>query len=196
MKLSELKVNEEYAVLPSWTYNGKSARDLDRVRENDVIKATLVSTDKYQYDVSSRYPDTTRFRLADKGERSAGVIVKATDSNGQDFYWTARLADILKEWSLVAPQWEVRKLKEEQERKEREIQEKIEQEFRQKVYAYVERSKETVPNSITDLVGKRCGKVHVSTSGYGMDTQAVAEINLADLETLIELAYQGREAVA
>jgi hypothetical protein len=29
-----------------------------------------------------------------------------------------------------------------------------------------------------------------------MDTQAVAEINLADLETLIELAYQGREAVA
>jgi len=196
VKLSELKVNEEYAVLPSWTYNGKSARDLDRVRENDVIKATLVSTDKYQYDVSSRYQDTTRFRLADKGERSAGVIVKATDSNGQDFYWTARLADILKEWSLVAPQWEVRKLKEEQERKEREIQEKIKQEFRQKVYAYVERSKETVPNCITDLVGKRCGKVHVTTSGYGMDTQAVAEINLADLETLIELAYQGREAVA
>jgi hypothetical protein len=187
VKLSELKVNEEYAVLPSWTYNGKSARDLDRVRENDVIKAKLVS---------SRYQDTTKFRLADKGERSAGVIVKATDSNGQDFYWTARLADILKEWSLVAPQWEVRKLKEEQERKEREIQEKIEQEFRQKVYAYVERSKETVPNCITDLVGKRCGKVHVTTSGYGMDTQAVAEINLADLETLIELAYQGREAVA
>jgi hypothetical protein len=29
-----------------------------------------------------------------------------------------------------------------------------------------------------------------------MGMYAVAEVNLADLETLIELAYQGREAVA
>jgi hypothetical protein len=196
MKLSELKVNEEYAVLPSWTYNGKQARDLDKVRENDVIKATLISTDKYVYDVSSRYQDVTRFRLAQQGDRSVGVIVKATDNNGTEFYWTARLADILKEWSLISPQWEVRKLKEAEERKQREIQEQIEREYKQKVYAYVERSNQTVPASITELVGKRCGHINVTTSGYGMDVRAVAEINLADLETLIELAYQGREAVA
>ncbi len=196
MKLSELQVGNEYAVLPSWTYNGKQARDLDRVRENDVIKATLISTDKYSYDVSSRYNDTTRFRLAIKGERSVGVIVKAVDSNGTEFYWTARLADILQEWSLISPQWEVRKLKEAEERKQRELQEQLEREYRNKVQAYVERSRDTVPVCVTELIGKRCGKVHVTTSGYGMDTQAVVEINLADFETLVELAYQGKEAVA
>lgn len=196
MKLSELTIGTEYAVLPSWTYNGKQARDLTKVRENDVIKATLVSTEKYSYDVSSRYNDTSRFNLAEKGSRSVAVIVKAIDSNNTEFYWTARLADIIQEWAVVSPQWEVRKLKEAQEAKEREAQELIEQEYRKKVYAYVERSKGTIPQSITDLVGKRCGSINVSTSGYGMGMYAVAEVNLADLETLIELAYQGREAVA
>ena len=42
MKLSELTVGTEYAVVPSWTYSNRSARDVDTVRENDVVRATLL----------------------------------------------------------------------------------------------------------------------------------------------------------
>ena len=95
MKLSELQVGNVYAVVPSWTYNSRSARDINNVRENDVMKAELISKDKYDYEPSYRKSSPTEFTKAKDGERSVGVLVKATDNNGQDVYWTTRLADII-----------------------------------------------------------------------------------------------------
>ena len=54
MKLSELEVGKKYAVVPSWTYNNKSARQVDRVRKDDVLEAELISKDKYEYEPSYR----------------------------------------------------------------------------------------------------------------------------------------------
>jgi hypothetical protein len=61
MKLSELTVGTEYAVVPSWTYNNRSARDVDTVRENDVVRATLLELTKYEYEPSNRKDNAGSF---------------------------------------------------------------------------------------------------------------------------------------
>ena len=33
MKLSELNLNDEYAIVPNWTYSSKEARDVNKVKE-------------------------------------------------------------------------------------------------------------------------------------------------------------------
>jgi len=196
MKLSELKVGNVYGIVPSWGYNNSSARKVETVRENDVEKATIISLDKYEYQASQRYQDQTKFVLAKQGDRSVGVIVKAVDKNGNDFYWTARLADIVEEWSKLEPIWaDKNKLEQEQKLIEEAKQAKANA-IKRQAQEYVGRSSVSVPQSVTDLVGKRCGNVTVHTTGYGEDTTAVATLSLADLETLIELAYQGKEQVA
>lgn len=196
MKLSELKVGNVYGIVPSWGYNNSSARNVTTVKRNDVEQATLISISKYEYQPSQRYQDQTKFVLAKQGDRSVGVVVKAVDKNGNDFYWTARLADIVEEWSKLEPIWADRdKLEQEQQLIEEAKQAKAKA-IRRQAEEYVNRSNVSIPKSVTELVGKRCGNVTIHTTGYGEDTTAVATLSLADLETLIELAYDGKEQVA
>lgn len=199
MKLSELKIGTEYAVIPSWTYTSKSARDVNTVRENDVVKAELVSTDKYEYQPSQRYKAIdTNFRKAPQGERSVGVLVKAIDNNNNAIYWTARLADIVAPYANLEPKWNERDAKEKAEAEERKRLEAIREAEQRVIREYVARCSNTIPASINELIGRRTKKVNVTTSGgYGDNKlEAVVEISLEDMETLIELAYQGKEAVA
>ena len=51
MKYSELSAGHEYAVIPSWQYSSRDKKDPNQVRQEDVIKATLVSLTKYEYRV-------------------------------------------------------------------------------------------------------------------------------------------------
>jgi len=87
MKLSELTIGTEYAIVPSWTYNNRSARDVDTVRENDVVRATLLELTKYEYEPSNRKISATDFTKAQAGNRSVGVLVKALDNNGKEIFW-------------------------------------------------------------------------------------------------------------
>lgn len=196
MKLSQLNVGTIYGVVPSWGYNNSSARDVTKCRENDLIKAELISLDKYSYEPSSRYPDPARFKLAPQGDRSVGVLMKATDTNGTDFYWTARLADIVEEWGKLEPVWNARNTEQaERERIENEKREKAEA-FEKKIYAHAQRCEQSVPNAIKDLVGNRVGYVRVSVNGRGESAVAVVTLSLADMETLIETFYDKKEQVA
>jgi hypothetical protein len=190
MKLSEIKLNGEYAIVPSWTYNNKSARDIDTVRENDVVKSTVVSLDKYEYEPSNR-KDSPSFTKAQQGNRSVGIIVKATDNNGKDFYWTSRLADVVAEWSVLEPKWNSAKSKEEEERKAREEAQRQERELRRTVEEEVERSRNSVMSSAKELLGANT-TVEVTTRGYGIDYKATVEISLAEFERLLELSYEGK----
>lgn len=190
MKLSEIKLNGEYAIVPSWTYNNKSARDIDTVRENDVVKATIVSLDKYEYEPSNR-KDSPSFTKAQQGNRSVGIIVKATDNQGKDFYWTSRLADVVAEWSVLEPKWNSAKSKEEEERKAREEAQRQERELRRTVEEEVERSRNSVMSSAKELLGANT-TVEVTTRGYGIDYKATVEISLAEFERLLELSYEGK----
>lgn len=191
MKLSELTIGNEYAVVPSWTYSSRNARDVDTVRETDVVKATLVELTKYEYEPSQR-KQTPSFTKAEAGNRSVGVLVKATDNSGTDFYWTSRLADIIAEWSVLEPKWKAKQT--EQEQKEREENERRERERAhiEKVRQEVERSRKSVVDSAKELLGE-ANNVEVTTSGYGADSYGVVTFSLKEFEKLIELAYAGKE---
>lgn len=191
MKLSEIKLNGEYAIVPSWTYNSKSSRDIDQVRENDVVKATVVSLEKYEYEPSNR-KGSPNFTRAQSGNRSVGILVKATDTNGSDFYWTSRLADVVAEWSALEPKWNSQKSKEEEERLKREEAQRKERELRNAVEAEVERSRNSVVATSKELLGEQT-TVEVTTNGYGLDYKASVNLSLKEFELLVEMAFAGKE---
>lgn len=195
MKLSELQVGTYYAVVPSWTYSNRGSRDVNTVRENDVVKAELVDKDKYEYEASHRKDSANDFTKAQSGNRSVGVIVKATDNNGKDYYWTSRLADIVAPYADLEPKWAQKKtLEQEQERIERERRERAE-EIQRNMRKRVEVARNSVITSSKELLGESC-EVTVDTSGYGESTTAVVTMTLNEYERLIELAYEGKASVA
>jgi len=192
MKLSELTIGTEYAIVPSWTYNSRSARDVDSVRENDVVRAELISMDKYEYEPSARKSSATDFTKAQAGNRSVGVLVRALDSNGKEIFWTSRLADIIAPYAILEPKWKA--LNSQLEAKEREQQEtrrKLEA-HRAKVQAEVERSTGSIMQTSKELLGVGT-YVSVDTEGYDMDYKGVVKLSLAEFEALIEMAYAGKD---
>ena len=192
MKLSELNVGKKYAVVPSWTYNNKSARYVDKVQKDDVIEAELISKDKYEYEPSYRKSSASDFTKAQDGNRSVGVIVKGVDNNGNDVYWTTRLADIVAVYSDLTPKWDKEQAEaDERDREQNEKRERI-QKHREKVYAQIERSRNSVISTCKDLLGDKVS-VSVDTTGYELDMQGVVTISLDEFEKLVEMSYNGKE---
>ncbi len=192
MKLSELTIGTEYAVVPSWTYSNRSARDVDTVRENDVVRATLLELTKYEYEPSNRKSDSGSFVKAQAGNRSVGVLVKATDSNGKDVYWTTRLADIIAPYAVLEPKWsQANQAEKERERKQKELQEKV-YAHKKKVSAEVERSTGSIIQTSKELLGAGT-YVTVDTEGYDLDYKGVVKLSIQEFEALIELAYAGKD---
>jgi hypothetical protein len=192
MKLSELTVGTEYAVVPSWTYSNRSARDVDTVRENDVVRATLLELTKYEYEPSNRKSSATDFTKAQQGNRSVGVLVKATDSNGKDVYWTTRLADIIAPYAVLEPKWsQINTLEQERERKAKELQDKV-YAHKKKVSAEIERSTGSIIQTSKELLGAGT-YVSVDTEGYDLDYKGVVKLSITEFEALIEMAYAGKD---
>ncbi len=192
MKLSELTIGTEYAVVPSWTYSNRSARDVDTVRENDVVRATLLELTKYEYEPSNRKDSAGSFVKAQAGNRSVGVLVKATDSNGKDVYWTTRLADIIAPYAVLEPKWsQANQAEKERERKQRELQEKV-YAHKKKVSAEIERSTGSIIQTSKELLGAGT-YVTVDTEGYDLDYKGIVKLSIAEFEALIEMAYAGKD---
>jgi hypothetical protein len=192
VKLSELTIGTEYAIVPSWTYNNRSARDVDTVRESDVVKATLLSLDKYEYEPSNRKLSDTDFTKATAGNRSVGVLVSAVDNNGKTIYWTSRLADIVAPYSVLEPKWtQAKSAEEEADRLRREQYEKV-MTHKKAVANEAERSRNSVIATAKELLGSDAS-VEVDTEGYDLDFKAVVKISLAEFEKLIELSYAGAD---
>jgi len=192
MKLSELTVGTEYAVVPSWTYSNRSARDVDTVRENDVVRATLLELTKYEYEPSNRKDSAGSFVKAQAGNRSVGVLVKATDSNGKDVYWTTRLADIIAPYAVLEPKWsQANQAEKERERKQKEHQDKV-YAHKKQVSAEIERSTGSIIQTSKELLGAGT-YVTVDTEGYDLDYKGVVKLSIQEFEALIEMAYAGKD---
>lgn len=193
MKFSELSVGTEYAIVPNWTYNNRSARDVDTCRENDVVKGKLISLTKYEYEPSNRKSDPNNFTPAQQGNKSVGVLVEAVDSTGRTIYWTTRLADIVAPYSVLEPKWNA--INAEQEAKEREAKlarQKLE-DHRLKVQNEVARCRGSVETTAKELLGVGT-YVSVDTEGYEFDMKGIVKLSLDEFQQLVELAYAGKEA--
>jgi hypothetical protein len=192
MKMSELNAGTEYAVVPSWTYASRGARQLDTVRENDVVKATLVNKTKYEYEASQRKSLPTDFSPSPEGTRSIGVLFEAKDNSGSSVYFTSRLADVIAPYAELEPKWSsAKKVEQEREREQRERQAK-EEAFKKQVFAEVERSRNSVINTSRELLGANT-YVSVDTEGYGTELKGIVKLSLTEFEALIEMAYAGKD---
>lgn len=194
MKLSEIAVGKEYGVVPSWLSNDKSSRDPLQARESQLVKATLVSVSKYEYDSGTRKNDPNDFPLTPQGSKMGAVLVKAPNGSGEDVYWTSRLTDVVAEWTTLEARWVVENAKQEEEARLADERHRKERQIREQVDASVQQAKETLIQTAKELLGATNTQyVRIDTSGYGEEYRGEVTIPLEQFETLIELAYSGKE---
>jgi len=202
MKLSALQADTQYAVVMGWTsmHNNHYYNDLKNIGRRDVVQATLVSTDKYQYTNDSRYnmsEDKGAFTLAPKNAKSnLGVLLSATDNSGVVRYFVSRLSEVIVEWSVLEPLWLA---KEEEERIQQLKQQRLQEELTRKrdnARLHAERAQTNLPNTLKKLLVTLNGNVEVSYSSYSDNPNPTVTLALRDIERLIELAYDNQEEVA
>jgi hypothetical protein len=202
MKLSALQADTEYAVVIGWTSMNHNPyyNDLNNISRRDVTKATLVSTDKYQYVQDTRYnmsEDKGAFTLAPKNAKSnLGVLLRATDTGGVVRYFVSRISEVIVEWSALEPVWVA---KEEAERLESLKRERLQQELNRKrdnARLHAERAQTNLPNTLKKLLVTLNGNVEVSYSSYSDNPSPTVTLSLRDIERLIELAFDNQEEVA
>jgi len=201
MKSTDLKLGVEYAVIPCWQYSSADKKDANRVPRNSVMKAVLVSMDKYEYQVY-RSVDVSdpNFKPAPAGSRSIGYKVEMVNPDQpENTFSLSRPQDIVAEYATLEDRWtreeseqalkeaEQARIRAEQERKEREAQ------------AYVDRMKDSIMTSLRSIIGKKAEEVRIDTrSRYnGSERVPTAEItlDLRSMEMLIEKVLEAQDMV-
>ena len=199
MKLSELEVGVEYALLNQFTYTKRYVVDLNTLRDHSVWKATLVSKDKYYWKDTRPSKEEADFSPAPKKEvKGVGLLFTITDSNGENFYYVARLASVIARHDVVQSAWNAREAEEKRLRAEQEAQEAIVRAKKKQVQEHAERAKLTMPNTIKSILGgKLFDDVNIEVPYYS-DSLHSARVSIAlrDMERLIELVYDKKEEVA
>ena len=172
MKFQDLKVGVEYAVIPAWSYSSQNKKNPDYVRRSDVARATLVSLDKFDYQViRSDMENDPRFTLAPKGARSVGYLVKSDDWGQQTTYWLARPQDIVAQYDTLTSRWE----KEEREAEERDRKIRAEHEARE-LRMNQAREKETrILTNVRESLNSIIGEQRTSTIRFDLDNKRNAE---------------------
>lgn len=200
MKLSELKVGVEYAVLPNYEEVRGKYPDLNSMANARTIKATIVSMDVYEYDSSNRSIDPTAFAVHTSKTSGARALLMKTEnlysSDNEASYMTVQLKQILVEWSVLVPVWDERKrLQLEAEAKEQ-AERKVREAKQTRAKEHAQRAKQSLPKTVKSLVGARCGDVVVDYNAYSGNPDAYITMRLTDFEILLEQLYDKKEEVA
>jgi len=198
MKLSELEVGVEYAILNSFTYTKRNAVDLNHVQKHNIYKAKLVSKNKYYWKDTRPSKEEADFSPAPNKEvKGVGLLFTITDDNGETFYYVTRVASIVARFDIVQGVWNAREAEEKRLRAEQEAQEAIIRAKKKQVQEHAERAKLTMPNTIKSILGgKLFDEVNIEVPYYSDSTNARVSIALRDMERLIELVYDKKEEVA
>jgi hypothetical protein len=200
MRLSELKVGVEYAILPNYEEVRGRYADINTIANARVIKATITSMDVYDYDSGKRGTDPSAFTIAVPQSKKSGraLVMKTEDiyNPSESVYLTVQLKQILIEWSVLVPIWdEQKRLQKEREAKE-ETERKVLEAKRVRAREHAERSRHSLPKTVKSLVGARCGDVSVDYNAYSSNPDATITMRLTDFEILLEQLYDKKEEVA
>jgi len=198
MKLSELEVGVEYAILNSFTYTKRNAVDVNHVQKHNIYKAKLVSKDKYYWKDTRPSKEEADFSPAPKKEvKGVGLLFTITDDNGETFYYVTRVASVVARYAVVELVWTHKEQEEKRLRAEQEAQEAIVRAKKKQIQEHAERAKLTMPNTIKSLLGgKLFDDVNIEVPYYSDSAHARVSITLRDMERLIELVYDKKEEVA
>lgn len=208
MKFADLIIGTEYGVIPSWEYSSRSKKDPTTVQRRNVARATLVSLEKYEYQVyRSEQADNSNFKLAPKGTRSVGYLVKSSDwvdanNPNREIFWIARPQDIIDEYVDLEARWVVQereeKLREEEQRKAREEEERKEREE----FAKQQRIVDSCTKALVAFIGSEQVSKNVNAEVnrryvHGeYRTQATFQLNAVAMQLLIEKILQIQDEVA
>lgn len=208
MKFADLVIGTEYGVIPSWEYSSRNKKDPATVTRRNVAKAVLVSLDKYEYLVyRAESADNSNFKLAPKGSRAVGYLVKSRDwtdalNPDREIFWIARPQDIIDEYVDLEARWVVQereeKLREEEQRKAREEEERKEREE----HAKQQRIVDSCTKALVAFIGAEQVKKNVRTEVnrryiHGeYRTEATFQFNSVAMQLLIEKILQVQDEVA
>ena len=199
MKLSEIKLDTDYAILPNYQEVRGQFNDVNTIANARVMSARVVSLDTYEHDSQKRSKDPAEFALAVPQKKKTGrsLLVVAKDMYGDDLvYFTVQLKQILIEWSVLVPIWdEQKRVQKEREAKE-EAERKVLEAKRVRAREHAERSRHSLPKTVKSLVGARCGDVSVDYNAYSSNPDATITMRLTDFEILLEQIYDKKEEVA
>jgi hypothetical protein len=202
MKLADLKLGVEYAIIPAWEYSSQDKKNPDLVSRRHVAKARLVSLDKYEYEVyRSNVESDSAFKPAPSGTRSVGYKVVSDQWGQPETYWVSRPQDIVAPYADLETRWN----KEEQEQKERELREAQEREERERVQReareYQERVSVNLINALKTIIGNRVQHIETSMHNRRRDDgsylpTAVMTLDLKTMELLVEKVLEARDLVS
>lgn len=195
MKSSEIKAGVEYGVVPSWRYANREARDPQQTSSNQVLKATIVSMDRYSYEVSraANEDDPNFRRVTDPKDRRFGY--KVTDGN---MYWIARPQDIVEVWATLEARWAAAAAQQailiEEQRKREEKSRELDRE----ADAYAERLYTTLAPIIQNITGKRFSgsfsKTYYNETRQRVNPFVTVQMDARILERLVECVLEAQEA--
>lgn len=194
MKSSEIISGVSYGIVPSWKYSSRDGRDPMKTTRSNVVKASLVSMDRYKYDVyrAGSADDSSFEKMTDPKDRRFGYLV--TDGN---MFWVARPADIVDLWVTLERRWAV----EEEEQRKRQEQVKADQDrermLNDEADQYAERLRQHLMPLIRNITG-RSENIIFSRASYGergkVNPFVMAQLDARLLERLVERLLEAQEA--
>lgn len=202
MKLSEISVGTEYAVIHRFTLINTEKQDLKEVtacRRSDVDKVTLESKAKYIYVGGSNANNTDKSQFVEAPKNAStniGVLV-SFKGNNETTYLVVRLSEVLHKWAVIEPVWLAQEEEIRKARAHAEAVEEVNRKKRENARLHAERAQKNLPTTLKTLLGGHLyGDVRVEYSTYNTDPSAQVTMSLKDLERIIERAFDNNEEVA
>jgi len=205
MKFADLKVNTEYAVIPSWDYSSSDKKNPDTVERRHVIKSELVSLDKYEYKVyRGQKPDDSNFVLAPKGSRAVGYLVRSEEWATQgtpEVFWLARPQDIVAEYASLESRWTTKEAEEKRKAQEELDKRREEERKEREAYEVQNRISNSCLEALRTIIGDRVNLIEADVSKRRNQVGEyfpVARFTLdgKTMQFLIEKVLEARDMVA
>ena len=203
MKQQDLKLGVEYAVIPAWDYSSAEKKDSTKTRRSDVVKATLVNLNKYEYKVyRSEDENDSEFKPVPANSRVVGFMVESNlDNATTSTKWISRPQDIVSEYATLENRWAT----EEREAQERELkirQEREEQERKQReAYEYQNRISGNLIEALRSVIGAKVENIRTDINNRRNENGdylpvATMTIDMKTMELLVEKVLEAKDLLS
>lgn len=195
MKSSEITTGVSYGVVPSWRYSNREARNPSQASRNQVVKANVVSMERYSYDVgrAAVENDANFQKVTDPKDRRFGY--KVTDGS---VYWIARPQDIVDVWVALEKRWKAQEAAQAAAAAEAAKRDEISRSLEAEADTYADQLRDTLVPLLQQITGKqftgRFVKSYYNDRRERVNPFVNVEMDARLLERLVECVLQAQEA--
>lgn len=164
MKSQDIKVGVEYLVIPPWQTASKHLKDPAKIQDGrGLVAVTFTSLDRYKAENYSWSNLETDFALAEKGDKTWGLLAQDGNSNR---WFVVKPSNVIAEAQPVRERWTREKqeqlMKEQQQELERERLERLAENRR----AEADANLEGLLRNLTSMFGGRVNPAEITLNGY------------------------------